>query len=1086
MRQVFLLCLAILCETALAEPLRVIERSGALQVFRRDQLLVSAICANRGDIDGRDIKSSYEVRPDGTKVWNQWSEVKDRRFRLEVAERVDGAVEITLLGQVDSESKVRTRIIDLDVPSGVLDGKSFERLPSSGENASYFRMITGVFGQGMDGFVTRFLATDGIIWDFNPLGPGDESAFSLRDDGGNQLNRNGVMAQWEVDRRDGFYRFSSGEEVRASFGGFTGSKLVIRAGTFDDYHKLHFMRTFHYHSPFIASHLLAFGSPAHGPAYGDGHVMFLGNRGYGWTEDILRDRRSYIGHSEGAYYSAIGGQRDAVYRFDRLADGYYVVTFKAGNFKGVENRFSLTANAENLLSDATVPTGVVRTVVRVLHIKGGKLDLRFTGKWLVSVLGLQPLLGDEEDFSISRGFWVVDGYEPCTLFRNVDTAGDPVLGGFDETEVLPMPGTECAAVPREPPAPFERPSDDAPGVAWTKTAKMKRLLANSCTLAEFDEPGSLERFLDREWKDTGAGAAMLSGMHSRHTYRGHIRRGIEAIRKMTNVLHSRGIRVVDHEDATLLWNVGAGFRVMIERIEEVERSISQGLSCWQFCPCNPTFRETYMSYLAEVAKAGVDGFQIDELDFWRHGCVCRHCRDAFRRDVGWEIPLNELDRNWTNPKSSLRRRWHDWRVKTITNWSAELRRRTKAINPNLVLSNYTTNDAFYRSLPVGIWPVNMLDQRRVLNYFGIEMMTRSVMRNGRNLFPLARAQNILSGPNLAPGWTWYYNVDWPNEYFAWALSTMVGQTPLLSGVPSSAEMPQFEKFGMSAAAMKRLGAVEVAEVVLLYSTQSRDWNEEVMFCPETLGTAQVLESMHVPYRFICDEDLGRGVPAGTKVLFIGEAQCLTDAEIGAVKAFAAHGGVVRLSTRAGTRDAFGMSRGTCPFEKGPAYVYADTSHGAPFELKENWWDLVWVFDPDRRAEAAFREEIAEWTSAADSWRIDAPEKVFTSVWREADGAFVIHFLNATGVNMKKGEKVVPEAPSPAFPEIEKDISICAPILGGGRAIAWSPDFSGPRPLSIRQCEKGVRITLPRTCLKTYTLVRLHSFGNGDDESDFVQ
>ena len=48
---------------------------------------------DRGNVDDSDVKSSFATLADGTRVWNRWSEVKDRRFRLEVAERADGAVE---------------------------------------------------------------------------------------------------------------------------------------------------------------------------------------------------------------------------------------------------------------------------------------------------------------------------------------------------------------------------------------------------------------------------------------------------------------------------------------------------------------------------------------------------------------------------------------------------------------------------------------------------------------------------------------------------------------------------------------------------------------------------------------------------------------------------------------------------------------------------------------------------------------------------------------------------------------------------------------------------------------------------------
>ena len=682
---------------------------------------------------------------------------------------------------------------------------------------------------------------------------------------------------------------------------------------------------------------------------------------------------------------------------------------------------------------------------------------------------------------MNRGFWVTDGFEPCALFRNADTKAPPVFGTYDETEPLPVPGTECAGTPRLPPAPVEKPAADDPGVAWMKTAKMKLLLANSVSLSEFDEPGSLERYIAREWAGQDVRAVMLSGMHSRHTYLGHIDRGVEAMGRMTAELHRHGIRVIDHNDATLLWNDCAGFRVMMARLGETIRTLDGRIPSWQLCYSNPAFRETYYAYLRRLVKKGVDGFQIDEFEFWRHGCSCRHCRDAFRRDTGWTIPLNELDAAWNDRLSPLRRRWQDWRRKTTANWYVELRRRVKDLNPSLAISIYTTPDGFTSPLPRRNASIDQIEFRRALNYFGTEMMTRSAMRTGRSLLPHARAKNILSGLDLPPVWTWYYNVDYPNNYFAWGRSMLAGQTPLLSDVPVPEGQPDFERFESSPAAWKRPGAEPVAEIALLFSAQSRDWNRGVevypetgvSFFPELFGTAQTLEAMHIPYEFIDDAALAAGRTDKYRVLFLGEAQCLSDAEVAAVRAFAAKGGTVRLSTRAGTLDEFGLPRTGRPFPEGANYVYADTSHGAPYLLGETWNKKVWTLDIDSRKEAAFMREIEDWAAKGRSWRIAAPYGVFSSVWKEKGGAYAVQFLNGTGVRMKFGDPIPNESPDPAFPSVDEDIVITAPASAGNAAVAVSPDFTGERRLEVKDNADGtVAVTLPKGTLRAYVLVRL--------------
>ena len=1055
--------------------LQVGEVEGRLRVLRDGVTLVSAMSVDRGSVDDSDVKSSFATLTDGTRVWNRWSEVKDRRFRLEVAERADGAVEITMSGQSDADSTLRTRMLNLDVPEAVFGGKAFRHIDPKVLPFRYAE-ATNDFASMACPFPAKFLAVDGLTFDFNPLGSGDESGQVMRGDKGNQLNRNGILGIWQVEKRDGGWRLSGGDLIHCPWGGFTGCKLVIREGCYEDFHRLHAMTSYFYNRQLQPLHLLAFASPQHGAQYADGDVPYAASRGYGWVCDedgCARD--AVVGNGSGAFYSALYGRRKDTYRFGPLPDGYYVFSFSAGNFTGVDNSFDLLANGESLLADVSVPKGCLRRFSKAIHVRGGFLDIGLSGRWLVSTMGLQPLMAEAEDYSIGRGFWVADGFEPCTLFRNENYRSKARFAAKDETEQLPVPGKECAAMPRRPPTPVERPAADDPRLAWLKTAKMQRLLDNSVSMSEFDEPGSLDRYMDREFAGKDVRVVMLSGMHSRHTYLGHLDRGIEAVRRMCGILHRRGVKVIDHHDSTLLWNDMAGFRVMMERLDETVLSLDTGLPSWQFCASNPRFCETYYAYLRRLVEAGVDGFQIDELEFWRHGCLCRHCRDAFRRDTGWEIPLNECDAEWTNPRSELRRRWQDWRVKAITNWFVELRRRVKDLRPDLVLSMYMTNDGFYYPYPWRNASSDVQDLGRVVNYFGAEMMSRSAMREGRNLLPLAKMRTAVSPAGSPPVWTWYYNVDYPTDYFAWGLSTMVGQIPLLSAVPTPPGGARYEAFGASRAAMSIDGATFQARVALLFPSHSRNWNEGRAFAyrSELFGTAQTLETMHIPYELISDEKLESGDLSKYRALFVGEAQCLSDREIAAVKAFAARGGKVRLSRTAGTRDEFGLPRSERAFGDESGLCYYEGYPASPFELDETWATHTWSFEPDESAEACFRQTLAEWTHGAVDWTIDAPSKVFTSVWREKSGSFVIHLLNGTGVNMKKGDPVLPDAPNPPFPALTSDVLITAPAGVCGAAVAVSPDFDGEIPLVVRNAPDGRKVfVLPANCLSAYTLVRI--------------
>lgn len=1043
-----LFCAAVLPAAASARTaLEVVERDGVLSVTRDGRTVVSSVAVDRGDVGSDDVKGSFAEQPDGTKVWNRWSEVRDRRFRLEVAKRADGAVEITLAGQMEPESACRKRHLDLHLDGEAFRGRDFEALEDSGR---VFRPRTGRFDGTLRSHGARWLAVDGLTFDFNPLGPGDAFADTKPGEGWAHVDAVRGYATLSAER-DG-WRIRTGDEVKSSYGGYVGGKIVIREGTFDDYGRHHLIRAFHYSDELTPVRLLAFGSPIRGPDYSEGNVRFAPSRGYGWATDLSHgngQRRPAVGNREGAYYSAITCTGDDVYRFDGLTDGYYLFTYAGGNYTGLSNRFSVDVGDVRLVADGSVPTGKVRTVTRAVHVSGGRLEVRFSGTWLVSVLALQPMLADGEDFSVGRGFWVSRGYEPGVIFRSSDwTPFTP--GVSDELQDLPVPGTEFAAAPREPPAPVELPDPAAPELAWTRCARIHRFFNNSSTLSELDDAAERERYIDRELAGKNANAVMVSGLLSRHTQPARRNATVESVGRIAESLHRRGIRVFDHIDATLLWNCGFGFRIMMERPGELLRTWNDNLPSYQFCVSNPDWRETFYAHLRKVLAKGIDALQVDELYHWRRGCTCRHCRERFFRETGWQVPLNECDPAWGDPLSPFRRRWRDWRIRNCTNWFVELRRRNRDIAPHLVLSAYCTPGGFVSSADGDIGQ-DLLDLSRAINFFGIEVMSRSVMRSSLAEVPFRRAQNILTFAYGAPVWDWYYNFNWPSDYTAWAMSEMMRQSPMLSEVPRDAGTPDYAGFDVTRGAMVREGAEPVAETAVLFSTHTRDLNVVREWQPSLFGLAQALEALHVPYEFVPDEGLTVERLKKYKVLFLSGFDRLTAADRAVLDGFRKAGGRIV--------DGVEGAAGFCQ----PELVSSPARIG-----KE-----VFRYDPDPVTEADFRKRVAAAVGDAAWWRIEAPDRVMTSVWREKSGALAIHLLNLTGVRNKVGEVLDSSAPDPAFPPMDADIVLTVPFRDIGPAAAVSPDFDGERNLETRPApDGGMTVVLPKELFKTYTLIRL--------------
>lgn len=1063
--------------------LEVAERDGGFSVLRDGKTVLSSVSPIAGDLAGADVKTSFATLADGTRVLNRWCEEPDRNFRFEIADRADGAVEMTFAGHVPWNSENRRRGLRIDIPDEVFAGKRYESIKKP---TVKYETESGVLSGGFGKIESRFLAVDGLIFDFNAYGPGDQNAAI--NDGLRHVDA--MLGAYRITRRSGGgWAMEVGDDVRNTWGGYAATKMILREGVFADYDRLHAIRSFVYRYSFKASRLVSFGAPRAGRDYVDGETDYDPARGFGWLHG---GRRSVaVGHPSGAYYSAVCGSDAGTYRFGSLPAGRYFLTFAAGNYTGRDNRFSVEANGTTVMPEGCVPKGVVRKITVPLHVTGGNLDVKLSGDWVVSAMGVQPVIYDSEDFSISRGTWLVDGYEPGQLHRNCDVAAVPYRPApRDETIPLVAPGSEFPAAPRMPPAEVDLPDPGLPSLEWTRNADIYRLYNNSSTVADLDAPGALDAYFDRELAGRGVNAIMLSGMLSRHTYLNQAGRCLESVRKVVEASHRRGMKVIDHWDATLMWNIGEGFRIMTERTPELAMSLRGDLPSYQLCILNPEFRRKLFDYARRDVENGVDALQIDEAQFWPHSCVCKYCREEFHRDTGWWMPTDETSPAW-NDGTPFMKCWKNWRIRKSTDFLIALRRSLKDIKPDLVLSAYTTPNGMFTTFASLGHGIDIMDLPRTVNFFGIEVMTRSVLKSVRAELPHHRTTRAITFAYGSPVWNWYYSSDWQNDYASWALSAMTGQTPFLSEVGRTAETPDYPRFKSG---MVRDGAEPISEIALLFSTPSRNWNAGAAMRADLLGTAQALEALHIPYEVVSEVSLDAKRLSKFKVLFVGASHCMTDAQVAAVRGFAERGGTVRLSTLAAACDETGGRRARWPFtdvfgfepriDRGSRelvwrkcgngmMIWSPAPRGEAFCVESLNVGTPYGYRADPAAESEFRAEVELWAGAHRWWRVSAPDKVYASVWREKDGAVAIHFLNATGVDNKFGEIVTDRAPVPAFPALKDDIVFEIPASGAIKATAASPDFAGIRELGTEALSGGmVRVTIPKELLGAYLFVRV--------------
>ena len=314
------------------------EEKDGLHILHNGTPFITDIKVSMGDGIPPKVKHSKKVLPDGAKVWNEWCEDRETRYRTEVALRADGAIEITMTGEMEALNPYMTRLIHLTIPKGFLNGKTFEALEGNGRK---YTRVNGVCDTTYKGGNYRWFTADGLIFDFNPLGATDYcSGYSA----------GAVKGVWNITQTDdGSFVLTAGSTMK-NYGGFTGGKIVIREGSFDDYPQYHFINQYTYSQHLQPSRLLAFGAVKTGTQYSNGNLPFDAATGYGW---VSGSPAIINGYEEGALYSSVTGT-EATYTITGLPDGFYVLTVGAGNYTGADNLFSVDVNGVELASKTTI------------------------------------------------------------------------------------------------------------------------------------------------------------------------------------------------------------------------------------------------------------------------------------------------------------------------------------------------------------------------------------------------------------------------------------------------------------------------------------------------------------------------------------------------------------------------------------------------------------------------------------------------------------------------------------------------------------------------------------------------------------
>ena len=846
----------------------------------------SFLVKHRGDVLLRDIaplvaedgtalplKTEDTILPDGTKVWNIWSEEYESRFRMEVVlPHAGNSVEISLLGEAPAWPKYSKRQLRMHLPLGKCKNTTFKGVTGVSRAGHAFR--SGVFDDKLEkglllNQLWRFLALDAgknkkVIFDFDPIGPTNPCP---------QYPVGVIYGFGRIDYQGEALDILCGSDTKDE-GGFTGAKIVLREGTIDDFSKIHVLPRYHYNQHITPLFYDSFGADKTGRHYHHlDTARFNAAAKRGWTAGS--NLRKVVG-SEGALYSHVAGN-DGVLKYALPGKGLYLFCFYMGNSNNTENRFSLGINGRVYLEKQSIPAGKIAMVTIPVWITGDSAEIKFTGDFILSTVSVQYFISEKEDYSFNRAFWFTNGFEPANAFHSEDYQRPLKLDATVKIINMPVPGQETSHPAKELFRPVDKVDMKSPKMSWSNHINMKTVNGVRGALSEYRDPVRMKRLIE-ESKKHGVNVFMISGMHGRQGFPGRLEQNAEDLMVFADAAHKAGIKVIDHHDSTFMENWEQGLRVMAERAGEMAVCYYDFAPTPHFCLSNENFTRTYRNYLRNILKVSkIDGFQIDELTYYRHGCLCFSCREAFERDTGWQLPMNELDPRLQNYKSDLRKMWFAWRKCNMANWWIGLRHDVMDVAPDMFLSTYCTHREQLQSLPGINLPFDLLEQARGVALFGSEVMPRNPYYNARSLFVYRKLFNMFCiGYDTPPIWVWYYTGNWDVYYFCWAVSNMLQQSPMVDGITSRpAGGTDFLAFGAGKDNAAAQTSIHAAQAAILLHPDSRDYNTGITYEDEFGGFAQMFQNCHIPYDIIEPRALHNAkTMKNYKVLFVISASCL--------------------------------------------------------------------------------------------------------------------------------------------------------------------------------------------------------------------
>lgn len=1036
------------------------------------------------------------------------------KYRREVALHPDGSIELTSRMRLAPYTHAAPSIAyEFSVPISLLAGATFKAWV--GKSAAT-KAETGAAGQALSGI--RYIAFSGgkkdLVFDFNPYGVTDWQDYT---------KWGFPTGCWSMSSNGKFITFAYGRSA-TFFGGTVAGKVIIREGAWD-YDARHPYDTFSYHGSTPPRKRYVFGTLAEGLVPADTQT-YTPDRTWGWEKTdgltlVDGEGRSVLDHC--AFSPSGAGNAFLI----DVPPGYYVVTARFCHPKADTGPFDVVLNGTPTAEGRaiTLRKQEPRTLLLQAYAKEGKLRVAFSGAngWCINSLAVQTLIYRNEDYFLSRKMWLtadapdVDDEATASLAVAVPSPGQPVVADRSAPADVPAEDwrwtartthfgisvydtRDCLISPEE----IERRMDEIKGEGytavmldgwhmwtsfqdrldrWTESTRRRVDAAHKQGLKvidhfdvpcvvyggtgfdfliehldwaqrdiRFDEPtfrmmcinnpGFRRKFLDfleRYARTTGIDGVMLDEC----TFSGKdfcgCRHCREAFTKDTGLtLPTQENAEVFFNEENPLWAQWLRWRMKSVGdwwldVKATLAGVRPGLSIMMYT--------THYGFSDRWAPLDL-GFDLIEnargCDFLGTEIMTRNILDSYRSVFAYRKMKSAVGRRFgapifgfVYPVGNPDFAYFGWALQHMNNQVA-----ISATIPGSNAERYIN------------WPWQMVKSRA-------ESVADTAVLFSRNSRDFGRMMNHR---NDALG-------------FSESLSDAhIQHDFVLDEDITSATLSRYKLLILPTVMCTSTGQVAtIREFVaaggrLLCSGNTSLFNENGfsegigLQLGDVLGIDCATNPPMVTAESIRRDDAADLIPyPGTALV----TRCRPDSG-------------AKISAQ--LKDKNGADLGPAliehAFGKGRTVYLPWTPGGINCE-HELRLDTVWTYARNDPVHEYLIDRVQDLLPAPGFQAVAIPEKVRVSVFRQPDpeARLMVHLLNATGMNMKPGQKLTSAHPGPAFPALPADLVFDIQLPQSAKAFVVSPDYEGKRAVKLEPLDDGrSRVTVRAGDVRTYGMV----------------